>query len=84
MPTEGIQKKVLGVLADSCRHMVVYALEKETHDDCVVYALATISIRQIYMSWKKELLNIILFTLKDDLRCQSCRNVRRDCVYIER
>ena len=29
LPTEGIQKKVLGVLADSCRHMVVYALEKE-------------------------------------------------------
>ena len=49
LPTEGIQKKVLGVLADSCRHMVVYALKKETDDDCFVYELATISICQIYM-----------------------------------
>ena len=76
LPTEGIQKKVLGVLADSCRHMVVYALEKK-----VVRHICHLCYMVVYALKKR---NIILFTLKDDCRCQSCKNVKRDCVYIER
>ena len=52
-PEKRVVRHICVTLKDD-RNMVVYALEKETDDDCFVYELATISICQIYMPWKKE------------------------------